>query len=119
MRQERWPRRKTGAVAFSRSAARRLHGGRCGKGVARQRLAIGLRPVSRSGFYVPRGTPREIILKLNKDIIAAGTSPETAAKLYALGGSRDFTTPEEFAAFTASELEAWRKVIRAADIRAE
>jgi tripartite-type tricarboxylate transporter receptor subunit TctC len=72
-----------------------------------------------SGFYAPRGTPREIILKLNKDIIAAGTSPETSAKLDALGGSRDFTTPEEFAAFTASELEAWRKVIRAADIRAE
>src|SRR5216684_4018467 len=72
-----------------------------------------------SGFYAPRGTPREIVLKLNKDIIAAGTSPETAAKLDALGGSRDFTTPEEFAAFTASELEAWRKVIRAADIRAE
>jgi hypothetical protein len=119
MRQERWPRRKTGAVAFSRSAAGRLHGGRCGKGVARQRLAIGLRPVPRSGFYAPRGTPREIILTLNKDIIAAGTSPETSAKLDALGGSRDFTTPEEFAAFTASELEAWRKVIRAADIRAE
>jgi tripartite-type tricarboxylate transporter receptor subunit TctC len=72
-----------------------------------------------SGFYVPRGTPREIVLKLNRDIIAAGTSPETAAKLDALGGSRDFTTPEEFAAFTASELQAWRKVIRAADIRAE
>jgi tripartite-type tricarboxylate transporter receptor subunit TctC len=72
-----------------------------------------------SGFYAPRGTPREIVLKLNRDIIAAGTSPETSAKLDALGGSRDFTTPEEFAAFTASELEAWRKVIRAADIRAE
>ena len=72
-----------------------------------------------SGFYAPRGTPREIVLKLNRDIIAAGTSAETSAKLDALGGSRDFTTPEEFAAFTASELEAWRKVIRAADIHAE
>jgi hypothetical protein len=118
MRQEPWPRRKDGAVAFSRSAASRLHGG-CGQGMPGQRLAIGLRPVPRSGFYAPRGTPREIILKLNKDIIAAGTSPETSARLDALGGSRDFTTPEEFAAFTASELEAWRKVIRAADIRAE
>jgi tripartite-type tricarboxylate transporter receptor subunit TctC len=72
-----------------------------------------------SGFYAPRRTPRDIILKLNKDIIAAGNAPETAARLDALGGSRDFSTPEEFAAFTASELEAWRKVIRAADIRAE
>jgi tripartite-type tricarboxylate transporter receptor subunit TctC len=65
------------------------------------------------GFYAPKNTPREIIVKLKKDIIAAGTSPETAAKLDALGGSRGFMTPEEFAAFTASELEASRKVIRA------
>jgi tripartite-type tricarboxylate transporter receptor subunit TctC len=72
-----------------------------------------------SGFYAPKGTPREIVLKLNKDIIAAGNSPETAAKLDALGGSRDFTTPEEFADFTKSEIEAWGKVIRAANIRAE
>ncbi len=72
-----------------------------------------------SGFYAPKGTPREIVLKLNKDIIAAGTSPETSARLDSLGGSRDYTTPEEFAAFTRSELEAWRKVIRAADIKAE
>ena len=72
-----------------------------------------------SGFYAPKGTPREIVLKLNKDIIAAGTAAETVAKLDALGGSRDFTTPEEFAAFTKSEIEAWGKVIRAANIRAE
>jgi tripartite-type tricarboxylate transporter receptor subunit TctC len=72
-----------------------------------------------SGFYAPKGTPREIVLKLNKDIIAAGTSPETVVRLDALGGSRDFTTPEEFAAFTKSEIEAWGKVIKAANIRAE
>jgi len=72
-----------------------------------------------SAFYAPKGTPREIVMKLNKDIIAASTSPETAARLDALGGSRDFTTPEELAAFTKSEIEAWGKVIKAANIRAE
>jgi tripartite-type tricarboxylate transporter receptor subunit TctC len=71
-----------------------------------------------SAFYAPKGTPRDIVMKLNKDIIAAGTSPETAARLDALGGSRDFTTPEELAAFTKSEIEAWGKVIKAANIRA-
>jgi tripartite-type tricarboxylate transporter receptor subunit TctC len=72
-----------------------------------------------SGFYAPKGTPKPLIAKLNKDMITAGNSPDVVAKLDALGGSRDFTTPEEFAAFTASEIESWGKVIRAAGIKAE
>ena len=72
-----------------------------------------------SAFYAPKGTPRDIILKLNKDIIAAGTSPETAAKLEGMGSGPSFTTPEGLAEFTASEIEAWRKVIRAANIKIE
>ena len=72
-----------------------------------------------SGFYAPKGTPPEIIAKLNADMIAAGNWPETSAKLDALGGSRDFTTPQEFAAFTASEMASWGKVIRAANIKIE
>ena len=72
-----------------------------------------------SAFYAPKGTPRDIILKLNKDIIAAGTSPETAAKLDGMGSAPSFTTPEGLAEFTASEIEAWRKVIRAANIKIE
>ena len=40
-------------------------------------------------------------------------------RLDALGGSRDFTTPQEFAAFTASEMASWGKIIRAANIKIE
>jgi len=72
-----------------------------------------------SGFYAPKGTPRDIVMRLNSDMIAAGTSADVVARLDALGGSRDFTTPEEFAQFTASEIESWGKVIRAAGIKAE
>ena len=72
-----------------------------------------------SAFYAPKGTPREIVLKLNKDIIAAGTNPETAAKLEGMGGGASFTTPEGLMEFTRSEIESWRKVIRAANIRIE
>ena len=72
-----------------------------------------------SAFYAPKGTPRDIILKLNKDIVAAGNNPETATKLDAMGGAPSFTTPEGLADFTASEIEAWRKVIRAANIKVE
>jgi tripartite-type tricarboxylate transporter receptor subunit TctC len=72
-----------------------------------------------SAFYAPKGTPREIVLKLNRGIIAAGNASDTAARLDALGGSRDFTTPEGLAAFTKSEIESWGKIIRAANIRVE
>lgn len=72
-----------------------------------------------SAFYAPKGTPRDIILKLNKDITAAATSPEVEAKIATMGGGIALTTPEELGAFTRSEMEAWRKVIRAANIRIE
>jgi tripartite-type tricarboxylate transporter receptor subunit TctC len=72
-----------------------------------------------SAFYAPKGTPRETVLKLNKDIIAAGTAPEIAAKLDSMAGGPSFTTPEGLMAFTKSEIEAWRKVVKAANIKIE
>jgi tripartite-type tricarboxylate transporter receptor subunit TctC len=72
-----------------------------------------------SAFYAPKGTPRDVVLKLNKDIIAAGTSPETAAKLESMGSASAFTTPDGLMEFTKSEIEAWRKVVKAANIKIE
>jgi tripartite-type tricarboxylate transporter receptor subunit TctC len=72
-----------------------------------------------SAFYAPKGTPRDIVLKLNKDIIAAGTAPEVVAKLDTLGGNTSFTTPEGLMEFTKSEIESWRKVVKAANIKIE
>ena len=57
--------------------------------------------------------------RLNKDFIAAATSPEINEKLLTMGGPMNPTTPEELAAFTLSEIEAWRKVAKAANIRIE
>jgi tripartite-type tricarboxylate transporter receptor subunit TctC len=72
-----------------------------------------------SAFYAPKGTPRDVVMKLNQDIVAAGTSPEISAKLEAMAGGPSFTTPEGLRDFTKSEMEAWRKVIRAANIKIE
>jgi hypothetical protein len=41
------------------------------------------------------------------------------AKLDAMAGGPSFTTPEGLMEFTKSEIEAWRKVIRAANIKVE
>jgi tripartite-type tricarboxylate transporter receptor subunit TctC len=62
------------------------------------------------------GTPKEIVAKLNRDFIAAGTSPDVNQKLLDMGGPMNPTSPEELRRFTLSEIEVWRK---AADIRIE
>lgn len=72
-----------------------------------------------SAVYAPRGTSKEIVARLNKDFIAAATSPEINEKLLGMGGPMNPTTPEELGAFTLSEIEAWRKVAKAANIRIE
>ena len=62
-----------------------------------------------SAVYAPRGTPKEIVAQLNRDFIAAGTSPAVNEKLLGMGGPMNPTTPEELRAFTLSEIEAWRR----------
>jgi tripartite-type tricarboxylate transporter receptor subunit TctC len=62
------------------------------------------------GAFAPAGTPKEVVDKINSDIIAVLNSPEAATflKTQALRTSDD--NPEEFAAFVASELAKWRSV---------
>lgn len=72
-----------------------------------------------SAVYAPRGTPKDVVGRLNRDFIAAGTSPEIREKLLALGGPMNPTTPDELRAFTLAEIETWRKVVKATDIRIE
>lgn len=73
-----------------------------------------------SGLYAPAGTPPAIIDKLAADIAAAVEHPATRARLHALGGARNPPMPPaEFAAFTASEIAAWGRIIRTAGLRLE
>lgn len=66
------------------------------------------------GVGVPRGTPTEIITKLNHEINASLAEPATKARLAAVATTPIFHTPEGFGAYMASEVEKWGKVIRAA-----
>jgi tripartite-type tricarboxylate transporter receptor subunit TctC len=72
-----------------------------------------------TGFYVPRGTPREIVDGINADIHKVATLPEVLERLAAIGGVPKLMSPAEFAAFTASEKERWGKIIHRANIRLE
>jgi tripartite-type tricarboxylate transporter receptor subunit TctC len=73
-------------------------------------------------FFVPAGTPKDIVGKLNAAAVAALTDPATRARLIEMGQeipARDMQTPEALAAFQKAEIEKWWPIIKAAGIKAE
>jgi tripartite-type tricarboxylate transporter receptor subunit TctC len=71
------------------------------------------------GIGVPRGTPAEIIARLNREVDAGLKDPAIRAKLTALATTPMFFTPDEFGAYIGAEIEKWRKVVRAANIKVQ
>jgi tripartite-type tricarboxylate transporter receptor subunit TctC len=64
------------------------------------------------GIGAPKGTPREIIEKLNKEVNAALTDPKLKARLAELGGIMMPGTPEDFGKVIADETAKWEKVVK-------
>jgi tripartite-type tricarboxylate transporter receptor subunit TctC len=71
------------------------------------------------GVGVPKGTPTDIILRLNREINDGLANPTIRARLADIGTIPMVFTPDEFGAYIAAETEKWGKVIRAANIKAE
>jgi tripartite-type tricarboxylate transporter receptor subunit TctC len=71
------------------------------------------------GIGAPRGTPNEIIDKLNETVNAGLAEPGIRAQLAALGATVLALSPAGFGKLIADETEKWGKVIRAANIKPE
>jgi tripartite-type tricarboxylate transporter receptor subunit TctC len=71
------------------------------------------------GLSAPKGTPKEIIALINREVNVALKDPEILAKLKNLGGIPIPGTPEEFGKIIASETDKWEKVVRAANLSVE
>jgi tripartite-type tricarboxylate transporter receptor subunit TctC len=71
------------------------------------------------GAVVPAKTPREIVARLNQEMVKALAVPEVRERLASLGAEIVASTPEETAAFFRSELAKYTKVAQAANIRAD
>jgi tripartite-type tricarboxylate transporter receptor subunit TctC len=71
------------------------------------------------GMAVPKGTPRAVIDKLNREINAALADPAMQAKLAEIGGMLIPGTPEDFGKIIAAETEKWSKVVTATGATAE
>ena len=73
-------------------------------------------------LWVPKGTPKDIIDKLNGAVVSTLADPAIRQKLVDLSQEifpRDQQTPEALAAFQKAEIEKWWPIIKAADIKAQ
>ena len=68
------------------------------------------------GVLVPKGTPKAIINRLNKEFVTALAIPEIKNKLEESGAQVIASTPEDFDAFMQNEVKKWSGVINTAKI---
>ena len=74
------------------------------------------------GLFAPKGTPKEIVAKLNAAVVDALATPNIQERLVGLGQEippRDQKTPEALAAFHRAEVEKWWPIIKSANIKGE
>lgn len=73
-------------------------------------------------LWVPHGTPKEVVAKLNTAVVEALNDPLVRSQLLDLGQEippREHQTPEALAAFHKAEIEKWWPIIKAANIKGE
>jgi tripartite-type tricarboxylate transporter receptor subunit TctC len=64
------------------------------------------------GLGAPKGTPAEIVDKLNAAMNAGLADPKLKARLADLGGTMLVGTPADFGKLIAEETEKWAKVVK-------
>jgi tripartite-type tricarboxylate transporter receptor subunit TctC len=73
-----------------------------------------------SGLWVPKGTPKEIVTKLNAAAVDALTDPAVRKQLENLGlqmPPKDQLAPEALGAWQKAEIEKWWPMLKAANVK--
>jgi tripartite-type tricarboxylate transporter receptor subunit TctC len=71
------------------------------------------------GVAVPKGTPRPVIDRINREVNAALADPALKAKLADLGGVPIPGTPEDFWKIHRMETEKWAKIVQFSGAKAD
>jgi tripartite-type tricarboxylate transporter receptor subunit TctC len=71
------------------------------------------------GIGMPKGTPREIVEKVNAEVNRALADPQMRDRLAELGGKAIAGTPEDFARIVAAETAKWEKVVLSSGAKVE
>ncbi len=72
-----------------------------------------------NGVFLPRGTPVEIVNRLNAALREVLTTPEIKSKFDSLGSRIVASSPEEFRKYLAAESGRWATTVKAAGIKKE
>ena len=73
------------------------------------------------GLWAPKGTPKDVVAKLNAAVVEALADPACASGFTELGHEippREQQTPEALAAYHKAEIEKWWPIIKAAEHQA-
>jgi tripartite-type tricarboxylate transporter receptor subunit TctC len=71
------------------------------------------------GILVPANTPREIVQRLNAELVKAMNSAEIKSRLSAEGAEPVGSSPEQYAQILRTDIAKWAQVIKTSGIRSE
>ncbi len=71
------------------------------------------------GFFAPRGTPPELAARLNGEINKVLMEPEIKLRLETDGAQVSALSIPQFTAFVGREIDKYKEIIKAADIKSE
>ena len=71
------------------------------------------------GMVAPKGTPKDVVDKVNKAMNAAFDKPEVKAAYAKLGAVAERTTPAQFSQFIRSEVANWAPVVKASGAKVD
>lgn len=75
--------------------------------------------VSWGAIYGPAGMPRELVQRLNRELVAAMKKPEVVSAMERQGVALSPSTPEQLAAYLKEQIEAWKRAVAIAGIQPE
>lgn len=70
-------------------------------------------------FSAPAGTPKDVISKLNTEIVKALRNPQVQSALLAQGMEAAPSSPEQLQAYAEAEVAKWARVVKEANIKVE
>jgi tripartite-type tricarboxylate transporter receptor subunit TctC len=76
----------------------------------------GFESIAWYGVVAPAGTPKEIIAKLNAEMVRIANLPDIKKQLMEMGSPPVAGTPDQFGALIRSEIPKWAKVVKQANV---
>jgi tripartite-type tricarboxylate transporter receptor subunit TctC len=71
------------------------------------------------GIGMPKGTPKDVIAKMNAEVNRALSDPKMVERLAELGGTPMKTTPEGFGKVIQAETDKWAPIVKASGAKVE